>query len=146
MTPKYLWHGSTKKVNIIKPSKAIDLSKHPDSNRKGVYATDLKELAIEFGLADKKLHKYADYSKKPVQIVLIEGDIRKGKKFYLYKLKNKGFKEMPKKSHQWVSFKEIKPLKIEELNVDDYLHLIRKANKKDKEYYFSLIGKFKKVK
>lgn len=75
-------------------------------------------------------------------MVLVEGDIRKGKKFYLHKVKSTGFKEMPKGSHQWVLFSKVKPIEILELNVDDYKHLVRKANKKDKEYYYSLIGKF----
>jgi hypothetical protein len=142
MKLKYLWHGSINKHKKLEPSKAVDLSGHPDSNKKGVYATDIKELAIEFGLADKKLHKFADYSKNPVQLVLIEGSIRTGKKFYLYKLHKTNFKETPKGSHQWVSIKSIKPIEILELNVDDYKHLVRKANKKDKENYLSMIGKF----
>lgn len=145
MKPKYLWHGSVSKREVLEPSKAVDLSGHPDSNKKGVYATDIKELAMEFGLADKKLHKFADYSKKPVQLVLFEGDIRKGKKFYLHKLPSTSFKEMPEGSHQWVSFKPVKPIEIQELNVDDYKHLVRKASKKDKERYFSMIGKFSTI-
>lgn len=139
---KHLWHGSTKRHDVLEPSQAVDLSGHPASNKKGVYATDLKELAIEFGLADKKLHKFADYTKKPVQLVLIEGNIRTGKKFYLHKVKSIGFKEMPKESHQWISFNNVKPIEILELCVNDYKHLVRKAKKKDKEYYYRIIGKF----
>lgn len=142
MRPKYLWHGSIHKHEVLEPSKALDLSGHADSNRKGVYATDIKELAIEFGLADKKVPKFADYSKNPVQLVLIEGDIRKGKQFYLHKLQNRNFKEMPKNSHQWVSFKPVKPIEIQKLKVDDYSHLARKANKNDKEKYRSMLGRF----
>ncbi|MBR9678866.1 MAG: hypothetical protein GON13_01215 [Nanoarchaeota archaeon] len=144
LNPKHLWHGSISKNKVLKPKMAVDLTGHPDSNLKGVYATDIKELAIEFGLADKKLHKYADYTKNPVQLVLIEGNIRIGKKFYLHRIKSENFKEMPKNSHQWFSHKEIKPAEIIELKVDDYKHLVRKASKKDKEYYYSMIGKFLK--
>ncbi|MBR9682516.1 MAG: hypothetical protein GOV02_02480 [Candidatus Aenigmarchaeota archaeon] len=102
----------------------------------------MKELAIEFGLSEKKAVKFADYSKNPVEMVIISGKLRKGKKFYLYKLNRKGFKEMPKESHQWVCLEEIKPLEIIELNVDDYIYLCRKATKKDKELFQSLISKF----
>ncbi|MCK4670253.1 MAG: hypothetical protein KAT43_03540 [Nanoarchaeota archaeon] len=140
--PKYLWHGSIRKMNTIKPSKAVDLSGHPASNKKAVYATDIKALAIEFGLVDRRYKKYADYSKKPVQMVLINGNIRKGKTFYLYKLSSRGFTEAPKGSHQWINLKEVKPIEMQELKVDDYKHLCRKATKKDKEFFESLIGKF----
>jgi hypothetical protein len=142
MKPKYLWHGSPNKLEILEPSNAVDLSGHPDSNQNGVYATDLKELAIEFGLIDKKYQKFADYSKEPVQMVLINGEIRNGKVFYLYKLLNKNFKEMPEGSHQWVSLKSEKPIEVIELNVDDYKHLVRVATKKDIDLFNSLIGKF----
>lgn len=142
MKPKYLWPGSVKKHKIINPSKAIDLTGHPDSNKLGVYATDIKELAIEFGLVDKKFQKFADYSKEPIQMVIIDGDIRKGELFYLYKFLNKGFQEMPKGSHQWFSFKSQNPIEIFELMVDDYKYLVRIANEEDKKLFNSRIGKF----
>ena len=116
--PKYLWHGSTRKFKVIRPSQAKDISGHPMSNMKAVYATDIKELAIGFGLVDKKYKKFADYSKKPVQMVIINGNIRKGKHFYLYKLSSRCFKEMPRGSHQWLSFEKIIPKKIIKLKVE----------------------------
>lgn len=140
--PKYLWHGSTVKSRVLKPKQAIDLSGRKESNKKAIYATDLKVLAIEFGLIEKRAIKFADYRKKPVKMVIIKGRIRKGKKFYLYKLNTKGFREAPKGSHQWMSLKEVNPIEILELRVNDYLHLCRRATKKDKQYYQSLTGRF----
>lgn len=139
MKPKYLWHGSTKKLDVIEPFQAVDLSGGPAGNLRAVYATDMKELAIGFGMIDKKYKKFADYSKKPVQMVVIDGDIRKGKSFYLYKLSSKGFREAPKGSHQWVCFEKVRPIEIQKLKVDDYKHLFRKATEKDKTYFESLI-------
>jgi hypothetical protein len=141
--PKFLWHGSIKKFNFLNPSKAKDNSGENESNLFGVYATDIKELAIGFGLIDKKYDKFADYNKNPVQMVVINGEIRKGESFYLYKISSKDFTEKPKNSHQWFSFKKVKPLEILKLEVDDYNYLTRKATKKDIKYYKSIIGKFK---
>jgi len=142
MKPKFLWHGSIKKHKVLKPSQAVDLTGIKESNLKGVYATDIKELAIEFTLVDKKYQKYADYSKNPVQMVILDGDIRRGEYGYLHKLDSKDFKELPEGSHQWVCMKEVKPIEIIKIKVDDYEHLTRKASKKDKEYFKSMISKF----
>ena len=144
MKPKYLWHGSTVKYEILKLSQARDVSGHPAGNKKAVYATDRKLNAIQFGMVDKKYKKFGDFRTKPMIMVIISGWIRTGKKLYLHKLSSRGFKEQPKGSHQWVKEKEAKPLEIIELNVNDYKHLCRKANKKDIEYFKSCLGMFSK--
>lgn len=144
MKPKYLWHGSTVKYDILKPSQARDLSDHPAGNKKAVYATDRKLNAIQFGMVDKKYQKFGDFNKKPMIMVIIGGWIRTGEKLYLYKLSSRGFKEAPSGSHQWLIQKEVKPLKTIELNVDDYSYLCRKATEKDIEYFKSCIGMFSK--
>jgi len=146
MKPKYLWHGSTIKHEILKPNQARDLSDHPAGNKRAVYATDQKWNAIQFGMVNKKYKKFGDFRKTPMKMVIINGWIRTGEKLYLHKLSSRGFKESPKGSHQWLKEKEIKPIKILELNVNDYKHLCRKATKKDIEYFKSMIGICKGVK
>lgn len=139
---RYLWHGSVRKRKILKPSQALDRSGHKESNLKAVYATDLKRLAICFGLVDKSAVTFAAYESKPLQLVIIKGKIRLRKKFYLYKLNKKDFRKSKGILHQYSSQKEVIPAEIIELNVDDYTDYCRKATKKDKETYKSLIGRF----
>ena len=61
--------------------------------------------------------------------------------FYLYILSSKDFINKPRGSHQWVSLKAVKPEKIEKLKVKDYLYLIRKATKIEKEKWRKLVNK-----
>lgn len=140
---KYLWHGSSKKLKSLKPSEAIDLSGHPDSNKKAVYSTDIKELAICFGMSDRSVLKMGEWDEgKFKKMILIKGDIRKGEKMYLYKLDKKDFEKCKGISHQFFSLKVVKPIEVNELNVNDYKSLYRRATKKDKEYFNSLVGRF----
>ena len=135
MKPKYLYHGSGKKIeeNLI-PKKAKDLGEEPDNMLRGIYASDLKKEAVIMGILACKGVKHAgSYIKgKKIDAIIYQG-WPKQKYFYLYKLPSKTFKERPKKSHQWVSLKFIKPLKIEKLPVKKYINLVRKATKKEKK-------------
>lgn len=135
----YLWHGSRDKIEILKPRQAKDIGGHAGSNQKAIYATSLKKFAIMMGLTTKDSDIGLFWDQKPIQMVLYDGKIRNGQKLYLHKLPRKnesgedmftpGGADYEFYSKPWVS--EIKPTEIMELNVDDYLHLIRKANKKD---------------
>lgn len=136
---EYLWHGSRNKIEKLTPRQAIDIGGEADNNRKAIYATDLKNFAIMMGLATKDSDTGMFWDQKPIQMVLYKGKIRNGEKIYLHKLpmKDESGKDMFTPSntdHEFYSnpgVKEIKPLEIIELDVDDYVHLIRKANKKD---------------
>ena len=142
MKPKYLWHGSIGKYETLKPKQALDISESPDCNLNAVYASDDKNIAILFGLIPRDIDCFIDYSKRPEKIVLINGKIRENKKFYLYMLNSENFEEKPIGSGQWVSFKEIVPIEIQELNTNDYLHLARYANKEDIIKYEKIRGMF----
>ena len=42
----------------------------------------------------------------------------------------------PRGSHDWVSPNPVKPEKVEKLRVKDYIHLIKKPTKREKEDWF----------
>ena len=76
--PRYLYHGSSKRVDYLKPSKAEDWLS-PIGNKIGVYATSNKDIALAFALGamkDKKgnvsrfiLHEEG----KSVQMIFLYG-------------------------------------------------------------------------
>ena len=61
--------------------------------------------------------------------------------FFLYTLPSKSFVNRPRGSHEWVSSKPIKPEKVERLSVKNYIHLIKKATKKEKKDWLKKYGK-----
>ena len=63
--------------------------------------------------------------------------MRDGKQIYLYKLPKDTFRNtgVPSDNPEWVSEVDVQPCDIEEVNVDDYLHLVRKATPEDIEFW-----------
>ena len=128
----YLWHGSPEKFNILKPTKADDFT-NPFGNLFGVYATNFKEAAIAFAMGNKpdKEGRITKFIKgiKNIQMVFIYGTPNFGGLGYLYKLSHEGFKEVC--PGQYVCEKEVIPLEIIEIKVDDYRYLYRFATKEE---------------
>ena len=54
---------------------------------------------------------------------------------YVYHLPIETFKQTQIDKHQFVSLVAVKPIKTEKLKVKDYTHLIRKATKKETDYW-----------
>ena len=146
MKRKYLYHGSeiAIKGNLI-PKKAFDLDKTQDNIMKGIYASSHKEQAIAMGILKCKVVKGSSvHIGRNNGIInmdaVIYGGFPKQKYIYLYTLSSKTFENKPKGSPQWVSPESVKPEKVEELLVKDYIHLIRKATKKEKEKWMNEYG------
>ncbi|MBU3940892.1 MAG: hypothetical protein KKH88_03135 [Nanoarchaeota archaeon] len=135
MKPKLLYHGSPSKIKGEKllPKKARDLGNRKENIQTGVYATDIKEIAITMALISCKGVKKSSLLKyvpdKPLAIIY-EGWPEKSF-IYLYTLHSENFKKTGKIKSQWITDKPIKPLKIERLKVSKYLSLIRKTSKKE---------------
>ena len=129
MKPKYLWHGSSKKLKGDKlvPNKPGCLSGKKENIHTGVYANDNKMEAILMGAVSGEGVNGSGLriSKRNVFGIVYEGWPR-NKYFYLYTLLSANFENCPKGSSQWISFEPSKPVKIEKLKVKDYIHLIRR--------------------
>lgn len=140
MVIKYLYHGSSKKLirDKLIPKKPTDLGKRKRDIRRGIYASDKKEIAIAMAMISCKGVEYSSlsFNKKPF------GTIYKGKPqqtyVYLYTLFSDKFKKIGK--DEWISSVPIKPIKIEKLKIKDYINLIRKATKEEKERWFKKYG------
>jgi len=126
-TPKVLYHGSPLKKEILIPKKATGLNRKEDK-LSAVYATRLKEFAIVMAILSSsgiKSKTIINIKGKRINGIFSEGEI-KSEFVYLYYLSPKSFRNIPKGSHQYCSFEEVKPIRIEEIPVKDYIHLILK--------------------
>ncbi len=142
--PKYLYHGSGRKLvgGKLIPKKANDLGNVKDNSLKGIYASSVKEQATSMAMHSCKrvsvgslqMHKVKE--KLKVKDSVVYHGWPKQKYIYLYYLSPKTFKNIPLGSPQWVSLVPTKPLKIEKLLVKDYIHLIKKATKKERATFF----------
>ena len=131
-----LWHGSPVRFDgPVQARKAHDVGGNPEQNLKAIYATPDKNLAITLGLTEKGSDIFSDHEKG--QLVLVKGEVRYGKQIYLYKLPKDTFRNtgVPSDNPEWVSEVDAQPCDIEEINVDDYLHLVRKATPEDIEFW-----------
>ena len=122
--PKYLYHGSSHKLEILRPEASKD-------KIKGVYATHIKKIAIVMGLISGKGIKASSFHKKNKKLQgIYDGDLR-SRVFYVYFLSPETFKKI--NSWEWISKKDVKSIKAERLLFKDYKNWIRKATKREKE-------------
>ncbi len=136
----FVWHGSRFKFDgPVKPSQAKDVSGHPEQNLNAIYATENKKMATYLGLVepddDGNFDIFADHEKD--QLVVVKARIRKGKEAHLYKLPKDTFRNtgVPSDNPEWVSKEPVEPIEREDINVDDYLHLVRTATEEDMEFW-----------
>ncbi|MBI5803271.1 hypothetical protein HY448_01140 [Candidatus Pacearchaeota archaeon] len=138
MKPKFVYHGSAQKINgKLIPKKAKDLRKDVNNSQMGIYASSYINEAIAMGILKSPGIKGGSISRgkfdgTPAIDAVMYGGAPKQKYFYLYTLSSKTFNNIPKESFQFVSSKQVKPIKIEKLLVKKYLHLIRKATKMER--------------
>ena len=98
-------------------------------------------MAIGITLSNKGADAFTDFEgiggHPPGQLVIVRGKIRQGEKLYLYKLPKDTFRNTgePDLAPEWVSEVAVQPCEREELNVDDYLHLVRMATPEDIKFW-----------
>ena len=132
MKPKFLYHGSIRKIlGYLTPHKPEDLENRKENIKKGVYASNIKNDSIAMAIISSKGVIYASLSFKKRKKALIYEGWPKQRYIYLYTLPSITFNKSSNKSSQWVSRIKVKPTKIERLKIKDYIHLIRKATEKE---------------
>ena len=132
MKPKLLYHGSGKNLegSYLRPKRANDLGGKKANSYIGVYASDLKEEAIVMGIISGKTNAGAMVGVTKGKVsAIIYGNWPSNKYFYLHILSSEKFRNQPRGSHQWISFKSVKPKETMRLKVDDYKRLVRRATK-----------------
>ena len=129
--PKYLYHGSAKRIEVLEP-RAPKFKDLPKNSVKAVYATHSKDLALSMG-AMRTAKVSAFGNRKTFQQNVVAGWPDEKAFVYLHYLDSKNFKH--NYGGEWISTKKAKPVKVEKFKVADLKHLWRKSNKKElKEY------------
>lgn len=138
MKNKYLYHGSIRPIigDKLIPKKAKDLGKRKENMHKAVYATNVRGIAIAMAVIScEGVHGASlQFKQKPYGIIY-EG-WPKQENIYLYFLPVFSFVGMGGKGKQFASFKSVRPIKIQKLEVNKYLRFVRKATKKEREEWF----------
>ena len=122
--PRFLYHGSRYKVDVLKPHQAYG-SPNEKGNEYGIYAYQEKSMVIPFSLTIKSFNNgsmgiYVDDDTSHVTISAgILDDYAIG---YIYKVSSKSFEKLDDK--QWLSKEEVTPLEITVVNTQDYMHKI----------------------
>ena len=134
MKPRFLFHGSSIKVDVLQPHRAEDWMSEV-GRFYGVYATHLRDVAIAFALGAVPDESGAvsriigKHDLNPVKMLYVRGHPNFGGKGYLYELDSRGFDKVS--GTQWVCDRPVIPIKVIEINVDDYLHLFRYASEEE---------------
>jgi hypothetical protein len=124
--PKYLYHGSGKRIEVLEPKKPDDTD--PRHSKKGVYATDIKKIAL--GMAATRSSKTSAFKNRKTHIInIVEGWPDMKASVYLHILDPKDFKLNAK--NEYLATRKVKPIKIVEYKVKDLKHLLRKSNKRE---------------
>jgi len=139
--PKILYHGGPWELEgeVLVPKQAKCFEGKPENSYNAVYATDIKELALAMAIIGCKgngvtLSVLSLTTRKPPYGIIYEG-WPKQEEIYLYTLESHRFHKAGSSGRQWISFKPVKPSKIERLAVKDHIHLIRKATYQEKEKF-----------
>ena len=127
--PRFLYHGSSVKVEALEPYQAYDWG-HEEGCQFGVFATSVRDVALAFALGKKPdgngkvgrviRKKHPD---DPIQMIFWEGTPNLGGKGYLYTLSSQDF--LNAGGTQWACPHRVIPLEVTEILVDEYTYLNR---------------------
>jgi hypothetical protein len=122
--PKYLYHGSRYKVDILKPQQAKG-SPEENGDECGIYAYENKNMVIPFSLTINPFENgsMAIYVDDETSHVTISAGILEDKAIgYIYKVPSELFAKIDNK--QWLSKVEVIPLEVTIVNTKDYMNKI----------------------
>ena len=120
MKPKYLYHGSQYKFNVVKPMQAQ--GKNPIESLKAIYAYGTFVHAIPFALPIRwypdEPGGTRDFVTDSGSTYIEYGSVDPNAVGYIYKMLPDSFYEM--EGNQWVSEVEVFPIETYEIKVSDY--------------------------
>lgn len=132
MNPKYLFHGSQYKLDIIKPRQACGQCEN--ESMQAIYAAETIEEVVPFALP---IRWYPDtpegkrvFECKDGIIHLIYGSLDPEGKGYIYKLQADTFRKID--SWQWISETACVPVEIIEISVNDWLFKVKFSQEAEK--------------
>lgn len=124
MKPKYLYHGSPYKFDVVKPQQAY--GKKTNESLIAIYAYDKFEYVIPFALP---IRWYPDapegkriFTTSEGKTYIEYGTINPNGIGYVYQMPSNTFSQI--ENGQWVSFVEVEPIEVSEINVKTYWNRI----------------------
>ncbi len=113
LNPLYVFHGSSKKLDLIKPMQAVCGSKKEANNKNAIYATNLINGAILFSLdrSDKENCRM-DWDLEKARLYYNGPDIKEDSFGYVYVFNAKDFERLNHEGIQFVSYKKLVPIDI----------------------------------
>lgn len=132
MRARYIYHGSPKKIKgDLIPKKATGLG-NKKGKLVGVYATHKKDAAIIMAMISGKNNSSLRNAATKPRGIIYGGSINKN--VWLYVLPSSSFKKLD--SWQWVSYKKVKPVKVEKIDIKKYMPRVRMASDKEKRDWY----------
>jgi len=126
--PEYLYHGSQYFLETLFPKQAKDSSKI--GSQCAIYACEDFKSAIPFALP---IRWYPDnptgkksFSCRKDKILIEYGSINPNGVGYIYKISSEYFEKID--DWQWITSKEIQPIEVTKIKVEDYWHNISFSN------------------
>jgi hypothetical protein len=138
--PKVLYHGSDKRISLLAPR--VPVTDVKISARDAVYATDEKEYAMGVALANSKHTNSFGKFEDGVHKALFNVGRPRMKYIYVHYLSPRNF--VHNRKDEWISYKPVKPYKIEKVKVADLGWLWRKAS--DEEFHEFMKEREKRLK
>lgn len=124
MKPKFLFHGSRYKLEILKPQQAKG-SPSERGDEFGIYAYEDPNMVIPFAMTILPHENgYMSFSvdDETGEVTISAGIIDEDAVGYIYKISSEKFEKIDKK--QWLSKEEHIPLEITVINSKDYMHRV----------------------
>ncbi|MBM3247155.1 NUDIX domain-containing protein [Candidatus Pacearchaeota archaeon] len=126
---KILYHGTNKPLRELEPKQPFfDLK---SNSMKAIFATSYKNFALAMGLTTQKgSSSFKSHDK--LKINFVKGE-PKMKYVYLHYLPAESFKLIKKgnNSDEWVSYKKVKPIRIEKHSTNRLYNLWRRSNEEE---------------
>ena len=124
-TPRYVYHGSQYKLDVIMPQQARGGSEM--ESKLAIYAAETIDAVIPFALPIRWYPDAPDgkrdFTCEDGKTTLVCGSINPNGVGYVYKLKAESFYKID--NWQWVSEQPCTPVEIIEIKVKDYWHTIQ---------------------
>jgi len=123
-----LFHGSSVKLEILKPNQATGVGNEND-RQFALYATNSRDFALLFTISvtpdETGTSSWKTITQNGIPKMKIDaGKVDMNGKGFLYKLDSKKFQQIDE--IQFVSYEPVKPLSCEEIDLFELQHLIIK--------------------
>lgn len=137
-TLEHLYHGSPNYIEgKVEPRQGEDISKKPEKNLLGIYATDNIEIAIcKAVLSCRGIRglTYLNSERKGPPYGIIFSGWPKAECIYIYKLPIATFK--PVSENSWISPVPVMPIEVQTMKVRGCIYVVRKATLLEKIHLF----------